>query len=104
LVQLKGRCLSTSGDYATSFSADHRHHHLFDPRTGRSPQGFSSVSIAATTALEADALSTAVFVLEPEKGLELVRATPGADALLVFKDGRTLATQGFPTWKQEQQA
>jgi len=101
LAQLQGRCLSTSGDYATSFSDDLRHHHLFDPRTGRSPQGFSSVSIAAATATEADALSTAVFVLGPEKGLHLVRTTPGADALLVFKDGRTLATNGFPIAKQE---
>lgn len=96
VAALRGRCLSTSGDYATSFSDDLRDHHLFDPRTGRSPQGLASVSVAAPTATEADALSTAVFVLGPEQGLELVRATPGADVLLVFKDGRTLATEGFP--------
>lgn len=97
LARLQDRCLSTSGDYATRFTSDHAHHHLLDPRTGRSPQEFASVSVAAPTAMGADALSTAVFVLGPEKGLQLVRSTPGADALVAFKNGRTLATAGFPT-------
>jgi len=96
LARLAGRCLATSGDYATAFSDDFRCHHLFDPRTGRSPDELASVSVAAPTALAADALSTAVFVLGPAAGEKLIRATPGADALLVLKDGRTLATKGFP--------
>jgi len=96
LARLNGRCLATSGDYATSFSADHRDNHVFDPRSGRSPDTLASASVAAPTAWEADALSTALFVLGAERGLQLLRATPGADALLVFKDGRTLATDGFP--------
>ena len=96
LARLAGRCLATSGDYATTFSSDFQHHHLFDPRSGRSPTHVSSVSIAAPSALQADALSTAVFVLGPERGLELVQAFRGADALLVKKDGSALATNGFP--------
>ncbi len=97
VVQLAGRCLATSGDYATSFSDDHRHHHLLDPRTGHSPSDLASVSIAAKTALEADALSTAVFVMRADAGLKLVEQTSGADALLVLKDGRSVATVGFPS-------
>jgi thiamine biosynthesis lipoprotein len=96
LAQLDGRCLATSGDYATPLSDDLRHHHLFDPRTGYSPTEFASVSVAAATAMEADALSTAVFVLGSAAGMQLLRQTPGVDALLVLKDGRTLATDGFP--------
>lgn len=96
VADLAGRCLATSGDYATTFSDDHEHHHLLDPRTGRSPRDLSSVSIAAATALDADALSTAVFVMGAEAGLELVEQTPGADALFVLKDGRSIITAGFP--------
>jgi thiamine biosynthesis lipoprotein len=96
LARLNGRCLATSGDYATKFSADFRFNHLFDPRTGQSPTELASVSIAAPTAMMADALSTAVFVLGTGKGLALVGATPGADALVMLKDGRTMATRGFP--------
>lgn len=96
LARLEERFLSTSGDYATTFSEDFRHHHIFDPRTGLSPTELSSVSVAARTGMESDALTKVVFVLGVEKGLERLRATPGADALVVFKDGRVLATDGFP--------
>ena len=96
LAQLRGRCLATSGDYATTFTPDFRAHHIFDPHTGQSPEQLSSVSIAARTGMEADALSTAVFVLGMERGLKLVQQTPGADALLVQKNGRNLRTPNFP--------
>ncbi len=91
-----GRCVSTSGDYATTFSPDHVHHHIFDPRTGCSPGVFQSVTVLAKSGLEADALSTAVFVAGLQRGQEMIESTPGADALFVLKDGRTLATGGFP--------
>lgn len=96
LARLDGRCLATSGDYATTFSPDRKYNHLFDPRTGNSPDELASVSIAAPTAMQADALSTAVFVLGPVQGLDLVERQPGVDALFVLKDGRTRATGGFP--------
>jgi len=96
LAALADRCLATSGDYASHFTPDFRQHHLFDPRTGCSPVELSSVSVVAESALAADALSTAVFVLGPDAGLQLVRKTPGADALLVNKDGQALATPSFP--------
>jgi FAD:protein FMN transferase len=96
LAKLDGRCLATSGDYATSFTPDHRDHHIFDPRTGMSPTELASVSVLAESGLAADGLSTAVFVLGVEQGLRLIELTPRADALFVLKDGRTLTTRGFP--------
>ncbi|MGC9451113.1 MAG: FAD:protein FMN transferase [Oceanipulchritudo sp.] len=96
LAGLRDRCLATSGDYESRFSAGYRDHHLLDPRTGHSPSELSSVSVAARTALQADALSTAVFLLGLVKGRELVEITPGADALFVTKDGRMIQTDGFP--------
>ncbi|HEX8915575.1 MAG TPA: FAD:protein FMN transferase [Humisphaera sp.] len=97
VARLDGRCLATSGDYATAFDPDRTRHHIFDPATGRSPAALASVSIAAPTAMEADALSTAVFVLGPDKGRRLVERTPGADALFVLKDGSAFKTAGFPS-------
>jgi thiamine biosynthesis lipoprotein len=96
MAKLQDRCIATSGDYETRFSDDFLHHHLFDPRTGHSPEELASVSIAAPTAMAADALSTAVFVLGIERGLEFVRSVAGADALLVAKNGKITATAGFP--------
>jgi thiamine biosynthesis lipoprotein len=96
LVRLDGRCLSTSGDYATVFSPDFVHNHIFNPATGRSPEAFSSVSISAPSGLEADALSTAVFVAGVERGMKLIESSPRTDALLIGKDGVVRATRGFP--------
>lgn len=93
---LDGRCVATSGDYGTTFSPDGVHNHIFDPRTGRSPRAFQSVTVLAKTGLEADALSTAVFVAGLERGIELVESTAGADALFVLKNGKSLTTSGFP--------
>lgn len=97
LTGLSERCLATSGDYETALDTAFAEHHLIDPRTGTSPKELSSVSVAARTAMEADALSTAAFVLGLERGMELIAQTPGADALMVRKqDGQWFASQGFP--------
>ena len=46
--------------------------------------------------MESDALTKVLFVLGLEEGLRRLKAVPGADALVVFKDGRLLSTNGFP--------
>ena len=102
VAKLEGRSLATSGDYATTFVASDSaklargDHHIFDPATGHSPTAFASVSVVAPTAMEADALSTALFVLGPERGRKLIETSDGVDALFVTKDGRVSQTAGFP--------
>jgi len=95
LTRLDNRCLATSGDYETTFSTDFRSHHILDPHTGESPAQLASVSVLAPSAMAADALSTALFVLGPDRGLEFLRNYPDTDALLILKDGRRIATAGF---------
>ena len=95
LIELDDRCLATSGRYATRFDKAGAHH-IFDPRTGRSPHEVVSVSVLARTAWEADALSTSACVLGADAGSRLIAARPGADAFFVLDNGRTLATPGFP--------
>jgi thiamine biosynthesis lipoprotein len=96
VADLRGRCLATSGDYAASFTPDRVHNHIFDPQTGGSPRHFSSVTVVAPRGSDADALSTAVFVLGWERGLELLEATRGAEMFCVRKDGSVASTKGFP--------
>lgn len=97
VIALDGRCLSTSGDYATAFTGDFSRNHIFDPKTGQSPLELASVSILAPTGLESDALSTAVMVLGPDRAMELVRSLPDVDVMLILKSGRTMKTDGFPS-------
>lgn len=100
IAALEGRCMATSGDYATRFkepgNGARGDHHIFDPGTGRSPDALASATVVAPTGMHADAISTAVFVMGPGRGMELVRATEGVDALLVTRGGRVLQTPGFP--------
>jgi thiamine biosynthesis lipoprotein len=100
LADLDGRCLATSGDYATNFGSFDRHH-LLDPATGRPANHYSSVSVVAPTGLAADGLSTALFLLGETEGQKLLRATPGADLLVVRKDGSVQSTPGFPLVREE---
>ena len=96
LATVEDRCLSTSGDYETKFSDDFSSHHIFDPATGQSPTELSSVTALAPTGLDADALSTAIFVLGATRGLALAARRKNVDVFLITKNGRILATPNFP--------
>jgi len=102
LADLDGRCLATSGDYATAFGPDGKRHHLLDPDRGDSAIEFVSVSIAAPNGMLADGLSTAVFVLGPQEGMRLVRRQREADLLGVLQNGRMIGTPGFPRSREEE--
>jgi len=95
LAKLDGLCLATSGDYATYFTPDFVYHHIFDPATGRSPLFFSSATIVSANCTDADALTKPLFIGGVERGMKLIEETK-SEALVVFKDGTTMATKGFP--------
>lgn len=86
----------TSGDYERFFEQDGvRYHHIFDPRSGLPARLCQSATVVAPTAALADALSTAVFVLGPEKGLALVAQFPGAMAMVIAADGQISTSPGL---------
>jgi thiamine biosynthesis lipoprotein len=60
-----------------------RYHHIIDPRTGYPATASRSVTIWAPTALVADEIDDAVFILGPKKGLELVESLDGVGAVVV---------------------
>ena len=90
-----GRCVATSADHEASFTADRRHHHIFDPRTGQSPADVASVTVVAREAVLADALTKVLFVAGASRALAVAR-TWGVDVLVVDKAGRRVATAGLP--------
>ena len=95
----------TSGDYERFFEqGGKRYHHILDPATGYPAMGLASVTVIAPTCTEADALSTAAFVLGPERGLALLESRPGVEGLLITeREGRLEArvTSGFPLRVEE---
>ncbi len=96
VLPLEDVSISTSGDYERYFEqGGERHHHILDPRTGRSPSSVRSVTILANDGLTTEALSKSVFVLGVERGLQLVESQPGADAVVVDATGTLHYSQGL---------
>ncbi len=89
-LELRDRALATSAGAGTRFDAQGRHHHLFDPRSGRSAQRYTSVSVVAETATRADALSTAFSNMAPESAAAVCRALPDVTAYFSYADGETM--------------
>ena len=97
VVALNGtEFLSTSGDYEKYFIENAvRYHHIMDPSTGYPAEsGVTGVTVVCDSGLEADALSTACFVLGVEKGTQLLKAY-GADGLFVDEDHHVYLTEGM---------
>jgi thiamine biosynthesis lipoprotein len=91
--------VATSGDYQRYFEADgRRYHHLIDPATGRPAISAMSVTVVGPSAVDADALSTALFVLGPGPGLALALTLPGLEALFVDAAGNITMTPGMAAW------
>jgi thiamine biosynthesis lipoprotein len=79
--------LATSGDYEQYFEyRGERFHHLLDPATGYPARRAISATVWAENATDADILSTAVFVLGPERGLHLIAALPRTEALVFYEE------------------
>jgi thiamine biosynthesis lipoprotein len=84
LLPISDRAFSTAGDYERSYVIDgKRYHHIIDPRTGFPATASRSVTIWAKSALVADELDDAVFILGPVKGLALVESVPDVGAVIV---------------------
>jgi thiamine biosynthesis lipoprotein len=124
-LEVANASASTSGNSERSrVVAGRRIGHLLDPRTGEPAADFGSATVVAASALEADILSTALFVLGPEAGLALsrelrregfdfevlflvvsgdrleARFSPGIPRLVRSADGTTV--DGLPIFKSTQ--
>lgn len=95
-LPLTDAAISTSGDYERYFDeGGQRFHHIIDPKTGDSARSLRSATVIGPTALRTDALSTSVFVLGPERGLELIERLQDVDAVLVTPAGKVLYSSGL---------
>jgi thiamine biosynthesis lipoprotein len=83
------RALATSGAYERGL-------HLMDPHTGSIAAKVASASVSGPDLGLADALATAVAVAGEEKGLSMVAAIDGYEAMIVTLDGTMRQTAGFP--------
>ncbi len=95
IIRMNNNSLSTSGDYERYFNENMTFHHIINPLTGYSATELISVTIIADNAMAADALSTSVFVLGKEKGLELIESLDNVEGLMITKDKEIIRSKGF---------
>jgi thiamine biosynthesis lipoprotein len=95
-LESTGASFSTSGDYehAVFDGSGKRWHHIIDTKTGRPADKSLSVTIMTAEGIYADALSTAAFVLGPEKALKMLsRIAYPAEAVIVGSDCKVYMTR-----------
>lgn len=84
---MTNRAVATSGDTYQFLEIDGvRYSHIIDPRSGEPLTRRSVVTIIAETAVQADALASAVSVLGPKKGRALIDTLPETDAVILTED------------------
>ncbi|AQQ71235.1 Thiamine biosynthesis lipoprotein ApbE precursor [Limihaloglobus sulfuriphilus] len=83
-LELSDVAVATSGHYRrfTTFG-DERMSHIIDPRLAAGSDKTASVTILAASAMQADALATAVSVMGAEKGLDFVNSLDGVEAVII---------------------
>jgi FAD:protein FMN transferase len=91
-LRVSDLAVCTSGDYERR--NPHAGHHIVDPRDGSSAASAASVTVVAPTAMVADALATAAFVLGSEDGIRLLERQ-GVDGLIVTPALEHHATHGM---------
>ena len=94
-VYLTEGSIVTSGDYQRTYTVDGmRYHHIIDPDTLMPGTYWRSVSIVCSDSGLADALSTALFLMDKETGEQLAKSC-GAEVFWVAFDGTEYMTDGF---------
>ena len=88
----------TSGDYERPRPDGQPGHHLLDPQTRQPVEGVASVTVVAPTAMLADALSTAAFVLHQDEGIDLLESQ-SVEGLIVSADLQTFETTGLSKYR-----
>ena len=95
-IDLQDEAISTAGDYERFFERDGvRYHHILDPLTLQPARACQSVTVIAKEGVWADGLDTGIFVMGPERGMELVEQLPDVEAIIVGHDGRVFVSSGL---------
>ena len=94
-LHVSDTAVCTSGDYERRSPGEDGGHHIMDPRTGASAAAAASVTVVAPSAMVADALATAAFVLGPVDGLQLLERH-GVDGLIVTAALERFTTAAMP--------
>lgn len=102
IIKISNQALSTSGDYERYFIKNgKRYHHIINAATGYpADTGVMSDTIVIDNSVPdknmiADILTTTVFVLGPEKGIQFADNIKGVSCQITTTDNKIYTTKGF---------
>jgi len=99
-LELAHVAVSTSGDIVQYVEiGGTRYSHIIDPRTGMALTDHCRVMVVGPTGISADAITKAVGVLGPEKGLKLIDTTPGMAAMVARAPQGRIENYQSSRWK-----
>ena len=88
-LPINDSAIVTSGNYEKFISFNGiRYSHIIDPRTGYPSTGIISTSIMTSNAEFADAISTSVFVMGVETGLDFINQLKGVDGIIIDEQNK----------------
>ena len=93
---ISNQAVVTSGDYEKFLMIDNkRHGHIINPKTGYPSQGVISCTVFAPKAELADALSTALFVMGVETGIDFINQLNQVEAIMIDDDGKIFTSKNI---------
>ncbi len=101
VVEANDQTVVTSGDYERYMieiyeETGERYHHIFDPYTGYpAKSGLISTTIIGDSSLDADALSTILFILGVDEGFKLIALIDNVDAVAINDNKEVYITKGL---------
>jgi thiamine biosynthesis lipoprotein len=97
-LEIANKAIVTSGSYERYFIKDGiRYHHLINPQTGTPAwNNLAGITLVGDSAMELDALTTAVFVLGIEAGNKLMQKM-NLEGVFICETGEVLVTKGLKT-------
>lgn len=91
-----GKTAATAGDYQRYYTVNgKRYCHIISPKTLMPAEYVSAVCVVCTDSAEADALSTALFLMSIDEGRAFVEEQSSAEAVWIDKVGNVFYSSGF---------
>lgn len=98
-VAVSDMAVVSSGSYQRYYTVDGvNYHHIINPKTLMPKLDVVSLSVITTDSGVADALSTALFNMEPQSGIALIESLPDTEALYIMSDDSEHYSSGYKSY------
>ena len=96
IIKVENKAVVTSGGYLRYYEYNgNKYHHIIDPDTLFPSNYMESVTVITSDSAYADFMSTYLFLLPVDKGLELVNNTADLEAIWYVNDDKIITSKGI---------